>query len=91
MPKDKTVHVFTKGPFEEVRATISTYKGKRYASVRIYANYEGDKDNEEGYDPDEMSPTKKGITLKLKDVHSLKEAVDALFDAATQELAEEES
>ena len=90
MPKDKTVHVFTKGPFEEVRATLSTYKGKRYASIRIYANYEGDKDNEEGYDPEEMSPTKKGITLKLKDVPSLKAAVDALAEAAEAELEEEE-
>jgi Transcriptional Coactivator p15 (PC4) len=83
MAKDKTVHVFTKGPFEEVRATISDYKGRRLAAIRIYANY--DADNE-----DEYRPTAKGISLKLKDVVSLKKAVDALFDEATKELEEED-
>jgi Transcriptional Coactivator p15 (PC4) len=81
--KDKTVAVFTKGPFEEVRATITTFKGKRLAAIRIYANYDAD-------DEDEYRPTAKGVSLKLKDVHHLKKAVDALFDAATQELEAED-
>lgn len=83
MAKDKTVAVFTKGPFEEVRATISTFKGKRLAAIRIYANYDAE-------DEDEYRPTAKGISLKLKDVASLKKAVDALAEAVEAELEEED-
>jgi Transcriptional Coactivator p15 (PC4) len=79
---DKTIAEFTKGPFEDVRATIGEFKGKKRANVRIYSNYDLD-------DEDDYRPTKKGISLELKDVVHLKRVVDALFDEATKLLEEE--
>ena len=78
---DKTIASFQKSGFEEVRATIGEFKGKRRANLRIYADYDGE---------DEYGPTKKGISLKLEDVVKLKKVVDQLFDAATKELEKED-
>lgn len=77
---DKTIDWFQKSAFEEVRVTIGDFKGKTRANVRIYADYNGE---------DEYSPTKKGISVELKDVPRLKKAVDALAEAVAN-LGEEE-
>lgn len=81
MAEDKVIAQFQKSGFEEVRATIGVFKGKKRANVRIYADYDGE---------DEYSPTKKGISLKLEDVSKLKTLVDQLFDEATKQLEEDE-
>ena len=78
---DKTIASFQKSGFEEVRATIGEFKGKRRANVRVYADYHG---------KDEYGPTNKVISLKLDHGANLKKVVNQLFDAATKELEKED-
>lgn len=66
------VHQFQKNTQEQVRASISTYKGKQYADIRVH--YEaGD---------GEWRPTKKGITIALDLLPDLEESVKRLRTAA---------
>jgi hypothetical protein len=67
----KTVHVFQKNALEEVRASISHYKGKQYMDLRVY--YKAD--------DGEYKPSKKGITLVPDLLKELEEAVKKLRDA----------
>lgn len=73
MAKDeaKVVHSFPKNPLEEVRASLTVYKGKQYVDLRIY--YKGD--------DDEFRPSKKGLTLALDLFPELEEAVAKLKEA----------
>ncbi|MCU0596609.1 MAG: transcriptional coactivator p15/PC4 family protein, partial [Desulfobacterota bacterium] len=47
------VHSFPKNPLEEVRISLSVYRGKQYIDLRIY--YKGD--------DGEFHPSKKGLTV----------------------------
>ena len=69
---DRILHRFRKNATEEVRATISTFKGAEYASIRMY--YEAE--------PGVWRPTKKGLTIALELLDELKKAVQALKKAA---------
>ena len=69
----KTVHSFPKNPLEEVRSSITVFKGKEYVDLRIY--YKGD--------DGEFHPSKKGLTVSVElfpeletGVHKLKEALE---------------
>ncbi len=62
------VHTFPKNPLEEVRASLTVYKGKQYVDLRIY--YKGD--------DGEYHPSKKGLTLSLDLFPDLEEAVQKL-------------
>jgi hypothetical protein len=64
------VHSFPKNPLEEVRVSISIYKGKQYIDLRIY--YKGD--------DGEFHPSKKGLTLSPDLLPDLVEAVEKLKD-----------
>lgn len=64
----QVVHSFPKNPLEEVRASVSVYKGKQYVDLRIY--YKGD--------DGEFHPSKKGLTLSLDLFPELEEAVEKL-------------
>ncbi len=64
----QVVHSFPKNPLEEVRASVSVYKGKQYVDLRIY--YKGD--------DGEFHPSKKGLTLSLDLFSELEEAVEKL-------------
>ena len=66
----QVVHSFPKNPLEEVRASISVYKGKQYVDLRIY--YKGD--------DGEFHPSKKGLTLSLDLFPELEEAVGKLSE-----------
>ena len=68
------VHTFVKNSFDEVWTYLQPYQGKLRAHVRIFKT--GDDDN--------MIPTKKGISVGLKDLPKLVEAVTALVDAAKE-------
>jgi hypothetical protein len=70
MPKEsaQTVHSFPKNPLEEVRASVTSYKGKQYVDLRIY--YKGD--------DGEYHPSKKGLTLPLDLFPDLEEAMGKL-------------
>ena len=70
-PDEQVVHRFPKTRTEEVRASLSTYKGMRIADVRVYF-----------FDVhDEPHPTKKGLAIRAEDLPLLREAVDALIRA----------
>ncbi len=62
------LHRFRKNATEEVRATISTFKGVDYASIRV--DYEAE--------PGVWHPTKKGLTIALDLLPELEKAVRAL-------------
>lgn len=67
----KVVYSFPKNPLEEVRASVTAFKGKQYADLRIY--YKGD--------DGEYHPSKKGLTLSLDLFSELEEAVRKLSEA----------
>jgi hypothetical protein len=65
------IHSFPKNPLEEVRVSVSVYKGKQYIDLRIY--YKGD--------DGEFHPSKKGLTMSPELLPDLVEAVEKLKDA----------
>jgi len=65
---------FRKNAMEEVRASLSDYKGKTYLDIRVFYR------DEEG----EWKPTKKGITIAPDLLPELEKAVAALRDAIEQ-------
>ena len=69
------VHTFVKNSFDEVWTYLQPYQGKLRAHVRIFTTASDD----------EMRPTKKGITVSVKDVPKLAEAVNALLEAAKEQ------
>ena len=62
-----------KGPNEKIFFSLSEYKGKKYADIRIYF------EDDEG----EWKPTKKGITLSLDRFAEFKDNVGALEEFLT--------
>jgi len=71
MSKDpQVVYSFPKNPLEEVRASITVFKGKQYVDLRIY--YKGD--------DGEFRPSKKGLTLSLDLFSELEQAVEKLSE-----------
>ena len=68
----RILHRFRKNSSEEVRATISEFKGTNYASIRVY--YEAE--------PGVWRPTKKGLTIAVDLLDELEQAVQALKEAA---------
>lgn len=73
MAKDESilVHSFPKNPLEEVRASLTVFKGKKYVDLRIY--YKGD--------DEEFLPSKKGLTIALDLFPELEEAIGKLKTA----------
>ena len=78
---DKTVTTFRKNTQEEVRAGIGEFKGKLYASVRVYI------ENDVG----EYVPTRKGLTLPVGLLPELARCVELLCkEAINDKLVEPE-
>lgn len=71
---DQLVHTFPKNPLEEVRASVTVYKGKQYVDLRVY--YKGD--------DGEFHPSKKGLTLSLDLFPDLEEAMRKLHDVIAE-------
>ena len=69
--EDVLVHSFPKNPLEEVRSSLTVFKGKQYVDLRVY--YKG----EDG----EFRPSKKGLTISLDLFPELEEAVSKLREA----------
>ena len=63
---------FEKNSFEEVRVSLTEFKGKELIDLRIYYQ------PEEG---EEMRPTKKGITISTEKFPELKKAILSLEKA----------
>jgi hypothetical protein len=68
---ERVVYAFPRNRNEEVRATLNTFNGQRYAHVRVYIADENDVDH----------PTRKGIAVKVADLPKLLAAVEALIEA----------
>jgi len=62
----ETVHQFAKNSSEEVRVSLTEYKGHKLIDLRIY--YEADESGE-------RRPTKKGITIDVGLYPELKRAI----------------
>jgi hypothetical protein len=71
------VHVIRKGPRQEIRFSISQFKGREFADVRLFVpNHHG-----------EWVPTVKGCTVGLEHLGELSEALTKLRLAAEQAAA----
>ena len=71
MSQTQTLHSFPKNALEEVRASLTEYKGKQYIDLRVF--YKADND--------EMRPTKKGLTLSPELLPELEQAIQKLIEA----------
>jgi len=60
---------FEKNSFEEVRISLTEFKGKELIDIRVYYQPEGE---------EEMRPTKKGITISLDKFPELQKGLAAL-------------
>ena len=71
MPDERElVHCFDRSATEQVQVSVSKYKGKTYADIRIY--YKAD--------DGEYRPTKKGITVSPAQLPELGEAIRKLIE-----------
>lgn len=66
----KLVHSFQKNALEEVRVSVSTYKGRKYLDIRVY--YQGD--------DGDYKPSKKGVALSPELLPELETAIQKLKD-----------
>lgn len=71
---DQMVYSFARNPLEEVRASVTVFKGKEYVDLRIY--FKGD--------DGEYRPSKKGLALPLEILPELEEAVRRLRQAVDE-------
>jgi Transcriptional Coactivator p15 (PC4) len=67
----KVVHTFVKNSFDEVWTYLQPFKGHDLAHIRVFTLG----------DDDEMYPKKQGITVNVRDLPKLAEAVAALVAA----------
>jgi hypothetical protein len=65
---------FKRNATEEVRATLRTFRGKKYVDVRIYYLDEG-----------EFKPTKKGINISVDHLGALTRMMEKLAEAIRAE------
>ncbi|MBF0512388.1 MAG: transcriptional coactivator p15/PC4 family protein [Candidatus Omnitrophica bacterium] len=65
---DKTVSVFPKNKFQEVRVSIREFKGNDLVDVRIWTNSK---------EVNQMVPTAKGVTISI---HLLPQLIKALHE-----------
>jgi fructose-1-phosphate kinase PfkB-like protein len=71
MPDEgELVHSFDRSATEQVQVSLSKYKGKTYADIRIHCKA----------DDGEYRPTKKGITVSRAQLPELEEAIRKLIE-----------
>ena len=63
---DKTVKVFKKNKFQEIRVGIREFKGNDLIDIRTWTMTQG---------TEEMVPTAKGVSLNISLLNELKEAL----------------
>jgi hypothetical protein len=66
---------FEKNSFEEVRISLTEFKGKELIDIRVYYQPEGEED---------MRPTKKGITISPEKFPELQKGLLALENVLKQ-------
>lgn len=65
---DKTVKIFSKNKFQEIRVGIREYKGNDLVDIRTWTMTQG---------TEEKVPTSKGVSMNIKHVREL---IDALVE-----------
>jgi hypothetical protein len=70
-----TVYTFAKNTREEVRATLTSFRGERVGDLRVWVDSSHD----------QPRPTKKGLTLRVEQLGELRRAVDALIAGAEED------
>ncbi|MGD9506855.1 MAG: transcriptional coactivator p15/PC4 family protein [Syntrophobacteraceae bacterium] len=68
------IHSFPKNALEEIRISLSSYKGKQYIDFRVY--YKAD--------DGEFRPSKKGMTIAPDLFPEMEEAMKKLRDALNE-------
>ena len=66
---DKTVAVFRKNKFQEVRVGIREFKGNDLIDIRTWTMTQGS---------DEMVPTAKGVSININLLSELKKSLDSV-------------
>ncbi len=66
---DKTVSVFQKNKFQEVRVGIREYKGNDLVDIRTWTMTQGS---------EQMVPTAKGVSININLLSELKKALEAV-------------
>ncbi len=64
---DKTVKVFKKNKFQEIRVGIREFKGNDLIDIRTWTQTQG---------AEEMVPTTKGVSLNIHSIGELKESIN---------------
>ncbi len=72
MSNEQVISEFRKNAKEEIRVTLSNYRGNDVIDLRVYC-YPNNPD-------DDLWPTKKGITMTTKLIPELKKAIDRAYD-----------
>lgn len=67
---NEVIASFAKNSFEEVRISLTEFKGKELIDLRVYYQPDGEEE--------EMRPTKKGITISSEKFPELKKGLLAL-------------
>ncbi len=73
--ESQIVHSFPKNPLEEVRSSLTFFKGKQYVDIRIY--YKGD--------DGEFHPSKKGLTISVELFSELEVGLQKLKEALEEQ------
>jgi hypothetical protein len=66
---DKTVAVFQKNKFQEIRIGIREFKGNDLVDIRIWTMTQGS---------EEMVPTAKGVTMNISLLPELKKSLESV-------------
>jgi hypothetical protein len=69
--ENQMVYSFQKNALEEIRVSISTFKGRKYLDIRVF--YQGD--------DGEYKPSKKGVALSPELLPELETAIQKLKEA----------
>ena len=69
---DKTISVFKKNKFQEIRVGIREFKGNDLIDIRTWTMTQGS---------DDMVPTAKGVSLNISLLSDLKKSIDEVEKA----------
>ena len=72
----QVIAVIHKGPNQEIRVSLSRFKGRTFGDVRLWCNRAG-----------EVVPTPKGVTVPVEQLAELEMAVRKVREAAEAALA----
>lgn len=72
MTEDRLIGSFPKNSRESIHATLRSYKGLQLADIRVWTSDDEDRD----------IPTRKGLSIQVRDLGKLRALIDALIEAA---------